>query len=68
MYSLKTTLKKGLLAVLTWIVGYLATNPQILVGLLPENITKMTVGAFVAFLIVSVANWLKHKCDKEVKE
>lgn len=57
----KITLKKALLGFLTFVVAYTTTNPQILLGLLPENIVNMTVGGFITAILVAISNYLKNK-------
>lgn len=54
---------KGVLGIVTFIVAYIASNPQIVTSLIPENIAKLSVGGLVAGLLVSLANWLKHRAD-----
>ena len=54
---------KGLLGIITFIVAYIATNPTVITQFIPEKITQATVGSLVAGLIVTLANWLKHKSD-----
>ena len=54
---------KGVLGIITFIVAYLATNPQMITNLIPENISKLTVGGLIAGALVALANWLKHKSD-----
>lgn len=56
-----TTLKKGVLGLLTFGVAYLATNPDLVLKLVPDQIEKMTVGGLVAAALVMIANWLKNK-------
>lgn len=57
------TLQKALLGFLTFVTGYLATNPAAITNLIPEDIATMTIGGGVAALVVAVTNWLKHKND-----
>ena len=53
-------IQKGGLAVLTFAVAYLASNPQVITNLLPENIAQMTIGSAMAAAIVALANVVKH--------
>ena len=52
---------KGLLAIGTFLAAYLASNPGIILKLVPDNIEQMTIGSAVAALIVMAANYFKHK-------
>lgn len=56
-----TTIKKGALGLLTFGVAYLATNPDLVLKLVPDAIEKMTVGGLIAAGMVMAANWLKNK-------
>ena len=55
------TAGKGALGVLTFLVAYLATNPHIVLNLVPDNIEQITVGSLIAGALVAAANWLKHR-------
>lgn len=57
------TLGKAVLGFLTFVVGYIASNPEVVTNLIPENVATMSVGGAVTALIVGIANWLKHKGD-----
>jgi hypothetical protein len=57
----KKAIKKGFLAFLTFIAAYVVTNPSIITNFIPENIAQMTVGSFVAAIIVAGANWIKNR-------
>ena len=52
---------KGLLGGLTFLVAYVASNPQVVTNLIPENISQMTIGGLVGFVIVAVTNWFKNR-------
>jgi hypothetical protein len=54
-------IQKGLLGGLTFVTAYLAANPDAIVHLIPKNISDMTVGGVVGFVIVAVTNWLKNR-------
>jgi len=54
-------LQKGGMAIFTYAVAYLASNPQVLTHLIPSNIGNMSIGAAVGAIIVMAANWLKNK-------
>ena len=56
-----TTIMKGALGLLTFGVAYLATNPDLVLKLVPDAIEKMTVGGLIAAGMVMAANWLKNK-------
>ena len=58
------TLQKAGLAVLTFGAAYLASNPAMIVNLVPKDIEQMTVGSLLAAIVVGLANWLKHKSNK----
>lgn len=58
-----TVIKKAVLGFLTFVTAYLATNPEMIINLLPANIATMTIGGAVAALIVALANYLKHMND-----
>lgn len=54
-------IQKGLLGLVTFVVGYLAANPEILTQLIPQNIKEMTIGGVVAALLLALRNWWKHR-------
>ena len=54
-------LSKGFLGLVTFIVAYIASNPTVITGFVPEKYLEMTVGGAVAAALVALANWLKHK-------
>lgn len=56
-----TTFKKGFLGLATFGVAYLATNPDLVMKLVPDQIEKMTVGGLIAAGMVMAANWLKNQ-------
>ena len=55
--NLLTTLKKGILAALTFGVAFI--TPKFVLGFVPDNIENMTVGAVIAALVVAVTNIIK---------
>lgn len=55
--------QKGGLAILTFIVAYLASHPQLITNLVPKELTEMTVGGLIAAALVALANWMKHRND-----
>ena len=59
--------QKGLLGMLTFIASYLAINPSMVTKFIPSAYVNMTIGSFVAGLLVSAANWLKNR-NTEVKK
>ena len=56
--NLLITLKKGLLAALTFGVAFI--TPNLVLKLVPDSIENMTVGAVIAALVVAVTNIIKH--------
>lgn len=60
-YNINTTVKKGGLGLLTFLVAYIASHPNIILKLLPSDITTMTVGSLISALIVALTNWLKNR-------
>lgn len=61
---IKKVFQKGALGILTFAVSYLATHPQTIVKLIPEEIMQMTVGSLVAGAVVALNNYLKHRKEK----
>ena len=59
----KKVIQKGGLGILTFVVAYLASHPQLVVSMIPEDIRNMTVGSFVAMILVAASNWWKHRKD-----
>ena len=57
------TLKKAGLGFITFVVGYLASNPGVITNLIPANIATMSVGGVIAAALVALSNWLKHRDD-----
>ena len=55
--NLLTTLKKGVLAALTFGVAFI--TPNLVLNLVPDSIENMTVGAVIAALVVAVTNIIK---------
>jgi hypothetical protein len=62
--SWKIVFQKGFLGIATFIVAFLAAQPQILTNLIPQNIANMTVGSLIAGGLVALANYLKNKDKK----
>jgi len=56
-------LKKGVWAGLVFVIGYIAANPDLVMGVIPDNIENLTIGAAIMALIKMLHNWLKHKDD-----
>lgn len=55
-------LQKGLLAALTFAVSFV--TPQLVLGLVPDNIESMTVGAIIAAIVVGGTNLVKNWAKK----
>lgn len=51
-------IKKGLLGALTFAVAFI--TPQLVLGLVPDNIENMTIGAVIAAVVVAVTNIIKN--------
>jgi len=56
-----TMIQKGGMGLLTFGVAYLATNPNVILKLVPAAWGQMTVGGLIAALLVMASNWLKNK-------
>ena len=56
-----TMIQKGGMGLLTFGVAYLATNPNVILKLVPAAWGQMTVGGLIAAGLVMASNWLKNK-------
>jgi hypothetical protein len=56
-----TMAKKGLMGLATFGMAYLATNPNVILHLVPAAWGQMTVGGLIAAGLVMASNWLKNK-------
>ena len=59
--NLFKTVSKSVLGFLTFVIATVATDPSIIVNMVPANIANMTIGGAIAAVIVGVTNYLKNK-------